>query len=65
MRRIGPIPPRTAVKITTNFLVPSPRLLNFSNISPTNLTTGVSAFKNSSPTGAMLTFRFSIAFLNL
>lgn len=53
------------MRITTNFLVPSPRLLNFSNTLPINSAIGVIAFKNCSPTGAKLTFKSSIVFLNL
>ena len=61
----GPIAPRATVIMVKNFLLPSPRPLNFSKTFPTNSTIGVSAFKNCSPTGARVTFRSSIAFLNL
>ena len=57
--------PRTTVITVKNFLLPSPKLLNFSNIFVANSTIGVSAFKNCSPTGAIVTFKSSIDFLNL
>ena len=61
----GPIAPKATVRIVKNFLLPSPKPLNFSKTFDTNSTIGVSAFKNCSPTGARLTFKSSIAFLNL
>ena len=61
----GPIAPRAIVIMVKNFLLPSPRPLNFSKTFPTNSTIGVRAFRNCSPTGARLTFKSSIAFLNL
>ena len=65
IRRIGPIPPTATVNIVKNFLLPSPKLLNFSKTFDANSTIGVRAFRNCSPTGAIVTFKSSIAFLNL
>ena len=65
IRAIGPIPATTAVTIAIAFLVPSPRLLNFSNNLETNSTIGVAACKNAFPTGTKLTLSCSILFWNL
>ena len=46
-------------------MLPSPRSLNLSKIFAANSTIGVNAFKNCSPTGASVTFKSSIDFLNL
>ena len=51
--------------VTIIFFVPSLRPLNFSKILVTNSATGVTAFKNSSPTGTSDSFKFSTAPLNL
>ena len=56
----GPTTPSSAVAITINFLVPSPKPLNLSSSCPITLTTGVTACKNVFPIGASESFSCSI-----
>ena len=65
INKTGPRPAITPVTATINFLVPELRPSNFSNILVTNSAIGVTAFKNSSPSGISDSFKFSIDPLNL
>ena len=47
------------------FFAPAERLLNLSNMFPTNSTIGVTASKNALPTGTRAIFKSSTLFLNL
>ena len=65
IRNIGPKPPTSVVATTTKFLAPSLMSLNFSRIFVPNSTSGVTALRNASPTGARDARNASMAPWNL
>ena len=62
IRNTGPITPAIAVRPTTNCFAPASNSLNFLRMLVPNSRTGVTAFRNASPSGTRVTFISSTAF---
>ena len=65
IKNTGPITPAMAVRPTTNPFAPSSSSLNFLRMLVPNSSSGVTAFRNASPSGTRVTLMSSIAFWNL